>query len=90
MTLQASLALINVNAPRSRASADPTENSLSDSVFAHPALDGLEALDADSNLDLVDKRRLAPLAGQYGLADVVRWLPKRVREPLRIAGIATS
>jgi len=46
--------------------------------FDHPALRGLENLKSSSMLHAVKKQRLARLAGQLGLTDVVRWIPRMV------------
>ncbi|KAI9846225.1 MAG: hypothetical protein M1838_001362 [Thelocarpon superellum] len=78
VTLQASLAMISAASQhQSGVSSGGAEASLSDSSFAHPALEGVESLSHPALLDLLDKRRLAPLAMRCGLADVLRWLPKR-------------
>lgn len=46
-------------------------------VFSHPSLNGLENITAHAKSATLDKRRLAQLAGSYGLDKVVRWKPRK-------------
>ncbi|KAM0723705.1 hypothetical protein Q7P37_000693 [Cladosporium fusiforme] len=46
-------------------------------VFSHPSLTGLENITPHAKSTTLDKRRLAQLAGSYGLDKVVRWKPKK-------------
>jgi len=46
-------------------------------VFAHPSLSGLENITSHAKSTALDKRRLAQLAGTYGLDKVVRWKPRK-------------
>ncbi len=46
--------------------------------FQHPALGGLQNVTLQAKARMGDKRRVSQLAQQYGLADVVRWKPKKV------------
>jgi large subunit ribosomal protein L15 len=47
--------------------------------FAHPALQPADALLNSMRRTLLHKKKLAGLAEQYGLPEVLRWLPMRVR-----------
>ena len=68
MDLQCSLALLNTPEVHARDPAAP----------AHPALKGLENVTSFSKQRTLDKRRLAQLAQDYGLAKVMRWKPRKV------------
>lgn len=46
-------------------------------VFGHPSLNGIENITPHAKSNTLDKRRLAQLAGSYGLDKVVRWKPRR-------------
>lgn len=46
-------------------------------VFAHPSLSGLENITPHAKSTTLDKRRLAQLAGTYGLDKVTRWKPRK-------------
>jgi large subunit ribosomal protein L15 len=46
-------------------------------VFAHPSLNGINNITPHAKSMALDKRRLAQLAGSYGLDKVVRWKPRR-------------
>ncbi|KAI9755111.1 MAG: hypothetical protein M1815_005203 [Lichina confinis] len=82
VTLQASLALVNPARPGARA-ADLPRDPHGRSPFKHPALEGLESLTPEAMFDILDRKRLAPLATRVGLTQVVRWLPKK---PDNLAG----
>lgn len=75
--LQTSLALVH-----GTSAAAVLENFTPDQYgrepFRHPALDRLQGLTEQSKSMIVDKRRIAQLAGKYGLDGVLRWKPKRV------------
>jgi hypothetical protein len=47
--------------------------------FDHPALRPADALLNPTRRTLLHKKRVTGLAEQYGLPEVLRWLPKRVR-----------
>jgi large subunit ribosomal protein L15 len=46
-------------------------------VFAHPSLTGINNITPHAKSMTLDKRRLAQLAGTYGLDKVVRWKPRK-------------
>ena len=66
--LQCSLALLRMPAFAENETAS----------LAHPALRGLENVSPFTKQRVLERRRLAQLAQQYGLADVMRWKPKKV------------
>lgn len=55
-------------------------------VFAHPSLSGLENITPHAKSTTLDKRRLAQLAGTYGLDKVVRWKPRKT-DKLESSGV---
>lgn len=56
----------------------PKHNTADDVfVFSHPSLTGVENVTAHAKNTTLDKRRLAQLAGKYGLDKVVRWKPRK-------------
>ena len=46
--------------------------------FRHSALEGLENLTTSRKRAFTEKTNIAGVAARYGLADVVRWKPRRV------------
>lgn len=46
--------------------------------FEHPALEGIECLTGGARDYFTHHKQLSVLAQQYGLQDVVRWVPKKV------------
>ncbi|KAL4805943.1 ribonuclease-III-like-domain-containing protein [Aspergillus unguis] len=72
--LQTSLALAQ-SPPNTFGSAtvDPIERE----PFAHPALEGIDNLSANTKRYLTDKARLAEVAQQYELLKVLRWWPRK-------------
>lgn len=74
--LQASLATLQ-EVPR--ASKKVEEDPYGRFPFQHAALEGLDALGSSVKTTRMNKRRIAALARQYGLEDVLRWVPKDVR-----------
>jgi large subunit ribosomal protein L15 len=74
--LQASLVLIQE--PTAYSKKIP-EDPYGRTPFQHPALQGLDSLSTDAKSSMTDKKRLAALAKQYGLQEVLRWLPRKVR-----------
>jgi len=73
--LQASLALIQE--PTTYSKKIP-EDPYGRTPFQHPALQRLDSLSTDAQSSMTDKKRLAALGKQYGLQEVLRWLPKKV------------
>lgn len=76
MDLQCSLALLN----------SPQIRQRHPDASQHPALQGLENLTAVTKQEVLDKRRLAQLAQQYGLGKVIRWKPRK-SDNLQSSGI---
>ncbi|OJJ48444.1 hypothetical protein ASPZODRAFT_130470 [Penicilliopsis zonata CBS 506.65] len=54
--------------------------------FTHPALDGLNNLDADAKAYQTSKEKLAALGMKYGLQKVMRWAPRKPYQ-LQASGI---
>ncbi|KAK4501801.1 hypothetical protein PRZ48_007610 [Zasmidium cellare] len=69
--LQASLALLSAPASPLTSNFDPEH------VYNHPSLEGLDNISVPNKMQVLDKTRLAKLAGMYGLDGVVRWKPKK-------------
>lgn len=46
-------------------------------VFAHPSLSGINNITPHAKSMALDKKRLAQLAGTYGLDKVTRWKPRK-------------
>ena len=49
--------------------------------FKHPSLDGIENFSRYSVPEIISKERMATLALQTGLNEVIRWKPKNVLFP---------
>lgn len=68
----------------STATPEPAQvDELGREPFKHPALDGLAGLTQQRKHAVLDKTRTAQLADKYGLVNVLRWKPKRVRDHKR-------
>ena len=52
--------------------------------FEHPALQGIECLNGGARDFFTHHKHLSALAQQYGIQDVMRWVPKKVWQPLRM------
>lgn len=52
--------------------------------YTHPALEGLANLSDVPLGEILTKSRLAGLATQYGMREILRWTPKDVRLHARI------
>ena len=74
--LQASLGLL-LKPPSSLPSKDPYGRN----PFKHTALEGLGALDSATKDELTHPKQVARAARSYGIEEVVRWTPRRVRSP---------
>ncbi|KAI4182384.1 MAG: hypothetical protein LQ346_006596 [Caloplaca aetnensis] len=73
--LQASLHIIAASA----ATPEPTvADRWGREPFKHPVLEGLAGLTQERKKAVLEKKRLAQLAGKYGLTGVLRWKPKSV------------
>ena len=56
----------------------PDDNSRHNfAVFSHPSLSGLNNITPHAKSMALDKKRLAQLAGTYGLDKVTRWKPRQ-------------
>lgn len=74
--LQASLALIESAPMRElQLPKDPFGRE----SFKHSSLEGIEILARGEQATRTHKKRMASLAQKYGLSEVLRWLPKKVR-----------
>lgn len=79
LDLQTSLALLSAPSPTSP-NFPPSE------VYHHPALTNLENISPHNKSSTLHKSRLAALATQHGLDQVVRWKPKNA-ENLKQSGV---
>lgn len=71
LELQTSLLLLQQPTPAAASTeSDPY-------IFTHPSLEGLSNLSAPAKTSIINKTRLAQLAGTYGLDKVVRWRPRK-------------
>ncbi|KAL8902887.1 MAG: hypothetical protein Q9207_004315 [Kuettlingeria erythrocarpa] len=76
--LQASIHIIAASA----ATPEPTvADRWGREPFKHPVLEGLAGLTQERKKAVLEKNRLARLAGKYGLTGVLRWKPKSVSCP---------
>lgn len=71
ITLQASLALLDGS------TSNPID-PYSREPFRHPALRGVEILSTPTRDKLLAKKKVSALAVDYGLHEVLRWLPRKV------------
>jgi hypothetical protein len=69
-----------LNAPEAP-SESRTHDKFGRAIYHHPALDTLTNLTPETKAHAVDKKRLAQLADQYGIREIIRWKPKNVRIP---------
>jgi large subunit ribosomal protein L15 len=58
--------------------------------FTHPALDGLANLTDVPVSEILTKRRLAGLATQLGMRDIIRWKPRVVSHLVGYSMITTD
>ena len=56
----------------------------------HPDLEGLEALTEETKTTYVNPKRIADLARNTGLPDVMRWVPRDVSVPTMCSLISTN
>lgn len=77
--LQASLSLLESS---SNASPEKLEDPYGRTAFEHPSLQGLDILTEDNKNMRVNRTKLAELAQQYKLQEVLRWVPRYVRAVL--------
>ncbi|KAI2023819.1 hypothetical protein LOZ12_000215 [Ophidiomyces ophidiicola] len=73
VSLQATLAIIQDPASYSQVRSEDPHGRV---PFQHPVLEGLEVLSGSAAKDLTQKKRMAALARQYDLHEVLRWLPR--------------
>jgi large subunit ribosomal protein L15 len=74
--LQTSMAL--VSRPRNPTTAHGPDD-YGRVPFEHPALEGLTNLSERAKSEILQKSRLAHLGQDYGVDEVMRWKPKKVR-----------
>lgn len=76
MTLQTNLALVNSPiATKTQLGRDPNDGRV---AFTHPALEGLENLSNTPLSEVLTISRVAGLATQLGMKDIIRWQPRLV------------
>ncbi|PQE24132.1 RNAse III domain protein [Rutstroemia sp. NJR-2017a BVV2] len=81
VNMQTSLALLQSPVPvKAEESQDERE------PYTHPALEGLPNLSNTSLEHSLGKKRLASLASQMGMVDIIRWVP-RLRNDLEASGL---
>ncbi|TVY84052.1 hypothetical protein LSUE1_G002693 [Lachnellula suecica] len=83
LTLQTNLALVNSSVATQTQSKNPSDNRV---PFNHPALEGLANLSDTPVGSVLTKERLAGLATQMGMRDIMRWQPRMVAS-LNASGI---
>ncbi|OJD27657.1 hypothetical protein ACJ73_00945 [Blastomyces percursus] len=81
--LQASLSLLESS---SVSSPPKFEDPYDRTPFEHPSLQGLDALTVDNKNTMINRTKLAALAEQYKLQEVLRWVP-RYRNDLPGSGL---
>ncbi|KAL2386687.1 hypothetical protein RJZ90_000546 [Blastomyces dermatitidis] len=81
--LQASLSLLESS---SVSSPQKLEDPYGRTPFEHPSLQGLDALTEDNKNMRINRTKLAALAEQYKLGEVLRWVP-RYRNDLPGSGL---
>lgn len=85
LILQTNLALLNSPTPPNtqRRHSNPSEMRI---PFDHPALEGLSNLSGTPMGEILTKSRLAAVATQAGMRDIMRWQPRFVQK-LETSGI---
>ena len=73
--LQTSLSLLH---SRGFSSTPSTPDPFKRDHTPHPALEGLESLNEYTKNSILSKEKIGQLAEKYGIAEVMRWKPKRV------------
>lgn len=86
LNLQTTLALLHSPvATQTQSLPDPQDGN---QPFTHPALEGLANLGDVQVGDVLTKKRLARLATQMGIPEIMRWKPKNVRSmPKSLKGV---
>lgn len=77
--LQMSLALLNGPASAGRVQARTRKDAYGRTPFQDEALQGIDNVSHYTRDQYLDEKRLARMATQYGLADVIRWKPRQAR-----------
>jgi large subunit ribosomal protein L15 len=72
VNLQTTLALLQSPVKIPEDTTDPRE------PYTHPALEGLPNMTGTSIEHTVGKKRMASLASQMGMVDIIRWVPRMV------------
>ena len=76
MELQTSLGLLATTS--SKAFLGDYKDPYGRKPFKHPALEGVESLTGNAREVLTHHHRLAQIAQDYGLFEVIRWVPRKV------------
>ena len=77
LNLQTTLALLHSPVATQTQSLPDSQNKSQE--FAHPALGGLANLGDVQITNILTKKRLASLATQIGMPEIMRWKPRDVR-----------
>jgi len=82
INLQASLAFLNseVATQTQSLSTSSDPNSPDRVPFSHPALNGLENISNIQLSEVLHRNRLAALATQMGMRDIIRWRPRLIQD----------
>jgi large subunit ribosomal protein L15 len=83
--LQTTLALLT--ASTSVRHLKDTKDPFGRQPFEHPALEQIECLNGGARDVYTHHKQLSTLAQRYGLQDVVRWVPKKVRSLCQTNGL---
>ena len=88
MNLQTIVALLHSEtATQTQSPPSPSDDR---EPFAHPALDGLANLTDASIRDVLTRSRLAQLASQMGMREILRWKPRMVRRSILLLRAETD
>ena len=88
MNLQTTVALLNSEtATQTQSPPSPSDDR---EPFAHPALDALANLTDASIREVLTRSRLAQLASQMGMREILRWKPRMVRRSILLLRAETD
>jgi large subunit ribosomal protein L15 len=76
LNLQTTLAVLH--SPVATQTQSLPDSEAKHQPFTHPALEGLANLSDVQITDILTKKRLARLATQMGMPEIMRWKPKNV------------
>ena len=83
LELQTSLALLSTG-KRINNDIPPDPHARFRKPFQHPSLDGVEALLGGAAAYFLHHKAISTLAAGYGIPEIVRWWPKKVRQRLKM------